>query len=119
LWFAQGALALAFGSGGLMTATMPVASLVQNGMKWTADLPLWFVRVIGVSELTAAIGLILPWATGIKPQLTPLAALGALAITILAMAFHISRGEPQMVPMNMVLGGIAAFVASGRKQPVS
>jgi putative oxidoreductase len=78
------------------------------------------VRAIGACELAAAIGLILPSLTGIRPDLTPLAALGLLTIMVLAMAFHISRGEPQMIPMNMVLGGIAAFVASGRhtKAPI-
>ena len=87
---------------------------MPNGLKWTGDLPAWLVRCIGLCELSAAIGLILPFATRIKPELTPLAALGLLAIMVLAMAFHISRGEPQVGPMNMALGGLAAFVAGGR-----
>jgi putative oxidoreductase len=120
LWTAQVLLALAFGSAGVMKTTMPVATLVQNGMVWTGDVPAWLVRAIGACELAAAIGLILPSLTGIRPDLTPLAALGLLTIMVLAMAFHISRGEPQMIPMNMMLGGIAAFVASGRhtKAPI-
>jgi len=116
LWVAQVVLALVFGSAGYMKTTMPIAALVQNGLKWAGDLPVWLVRVIGLCELSAAIGLILPFTTRIKPELTPLAALGLLAIMVLAMAFHISRGEPQFVPMNMVLGGLAAFVAGGRKE---
>ena len=70
--------------------------------------------------MPGAIGLILPAATKIKPTLTPLAALGLLTIMILAMAFHLSRGEAQALPINMVLGGLAAFVAWGRtkKAPI-
>ena len=83
-------------------------------------MPLPLVRFIGVSELAGAIGLILPAATKIKPTLTPLAALGLLTIMILAMAFHLSRGEAQALPINMALGGLAAFVAWGRtkKAPI-
>jgi hypothetical protein len=37
---------------------------------------------------------------------------------ILAMAFHLSRGEAQVLPINLVLGGLAAFVAWGRTSKV-
>ena len=114
LWGAQVLLALVFGSAGFMKTTMPIARLVQNGIVWTGDVPSWLVRGIGTCELAAAVGLILPSVTRIRPELTPLAALGLLAIMVLAMGFHIIRGEPQVVPMTMLLGGIAAFVASGR-----
>ena len=73
----------------------------------------WSASSASPSSL-GAIGLILPAATKIKPSLTPLAALGLLTIMILAMAFHLSRGEVQATPVNIVLGGLAAFVAWGR-----
>ena len=44
LWVAQLVLALVFGSAGFMKTTMPIAALVQNGLKWTGDLPVWLVR---------------------------------------------------------------------------
>ena len=97
-----------------MKSTQPVDALVQAGIAWASQVPLPLVRFIGISELLGAIGLILPAATKIKPTLTPLAALGLLTIMILAMAFHLSRGEAQALPINMVLGGLAAFVAWGR-----
>ena len=37
---------------------------------------------------------------------------------ILAMAFHLSRGEANALPSNIVLGGLAAFVAWGRTKKV-
>jgi len=120
LWIAQVLLACAFGMAGVMKATQPIDALTQAGIAWASQVPLALVRFIGVSELLGAIGLILPAATKIKPFLTPLAALGLLTIMILAMAFHLSRGEVQATPINIVLGGLAAFVAWGRtkKAPI-
>ena len=120
LWLVQLVLAAAFGMAGFMKSTQPVDALVQAGIAWASQVPLPLVRFIGISELAGAIGLILPAATKIKPTLTPLAALGLLTIMILAMAFHLSRGEAQALPFNMVLGGLAAFVAWGRtkKAPI-
>jgi putative oxidoreductase len=119
LWVVQVLLACAFGMAGVMKSTQPVEALVQGGMAWAGQMPLAMVRFIGVSELLGAIGLILPAATKIKPFLTPLAALGLLTIMILAMAFHLSRGEVQATPINIVLGGLAAFVAWGRTRRTS
>jgi uncharacterized membrane protein YphA (DoxX/SURF4 family) len=120
LWVAQILLACAFAMAGVMKSTQPVDALVQGGIAWAGQMPLAMVRFIGVSELLGAIGLILPAATKIKPFLTPLAALGLLTIMILAMGFHLSRGEIQATPINIVLGGLAAFIAWGRtkKAPI-
>ena len=120
LWIVQVLLACAFGMAGVMKSTQPVDALSQAGLAWASQVPVAMVRFIGVSELLGAIGLILPAATKIKPFLTPLAALGLLTIMILAMAFHVSRGEVQATPINIVLGGLAAFVAWGRtkKAPI-
>jgi putative oxidoreductase len=79
------------------------------------------VRFIGACELAGAVGLILPAATRIRPMLTPLAASGLVVVMLLAMAFHISRGEAaQALPINLTLGALAAFVAWGRfrKAPI-
>jgi putative oxidoreductase len=120
LWVAQLLLAAMFGFAGVLKSTQPIDVLVQNGLAWAAQLPVVMVRFIGVSELLGALGLILPAATRIRPQLTPLAALGLLTIMILAMAFHLSRGEAEALPVTLVLGGLAAFVAWGRtkKAPI-
>jgi uncharacterized membrane protein YphA (DoxX/SURF4 family) len=114
LWLVQLLLMVTFGMAGVMKATQPVDALVQGGIAWAGQVPVALVRLIGIAEMLGAIGLVLPAATGIKPSLTPLAALGLLTITILAMAFHVLRAEPQALPINMMLGGLAAFVAWGR-----
>jgi hypothetical protein len=50
-----------------------------------------------VCEFAGAVGLILPAATTINPGLTALAATGLLAIMVLAVPFHISRGETTLI----------------------
>ena len=120
LWLVQILLACAFGMAGAMKSTQPVDVLAANGIAWAPQIPLALVRFIGISEFLGAVGLILPALTKIKPFLTPLAALGLLTIMILAMGFHVSRGEAGALPINIVLGGLAAFVAWGRtsKAPI-
>jgi hypothetical protein len=56
----------------------------------------------------------LPAMTGVKPKLTPFAGFGLTLVMILAAVFHIVRGEYNFLPVNLVLGGVAAFIAYGR-----
>ena len=120
LWGAQILLALAFLSAGAMKAIQPIAVLVEK-MVWPGALPEGLVRFIGVSEFLGGLGLILPAAFRIKPILTPLAGVGLATIMTFASVFHVTRGELGVLPINFVLGGLAAFVAWGRlkKAPIS
>ena len=120
LWVVQALLAFAFGSAGVMKISQPIPTLVEK-MVWPGAVPEALVRFIGACELLGALGLILPAAFRIQPKLTPLAALGLTTIMILAALFHLSRGEFGALPTNIVLGGLAAFVAWGRlkKVPIS
>ena len=113
LWAVQILLAVAFGMSGLMKLTQPVADLAAQ-MGWVASVPATLVRFIGAAELAGALGLILPALTRIQPRLTALAALGLVVVMVLASFVHASRGEFGMLPVNLVLGGLAAFVAWGR-----
>ncbi len=113
LWVAQIALAVLYGFTGFMKSTQPIADLAAM-MVWPGDVPAAFVRFVGAAELAGALGLILPSAARIAPWLTPLAAAGLLVLQLLAMLFHISRGEFYVLPMNVVLAGLAAFVLWGR-----
>jgi uncharacterized membrane protein YphA (DoxX/SURF4 family) len=119
LWAVQVVLALMFGAAGVMKATQPIATLAPS-LPWTLDVPEALVRFIGASELAGAVGLILPALTRIRPGLTPLSALGLVVVMVLASAFHLSRGETGALPINAMLGGMAAFVAWGRsaKAPI-
>jgi uncharacterized membrane protein YphA (DoxX/SURF4 family) len=52
-----------------------------------------FRQFIGVAEILASVGLVLPAVTRILPWLTPLAALGLTIVMISATIFHITRNE--------------------------
>lgn len=112
LWILQVVLAVMFGMAGAMKLLQPIDALVASGLTWTQELPN-LTRFIGVSELAAGLGLILPAALRIKPILTPVAAAGLVVVMVLAAGFHLMRAEPG-VPVNLLLGAVAAFVAWGR-----
>lgn len=77
-------------------------------------LPPAFRSFIGICELLAAVGLILPALTGILPWLTPLAAAGLIIVMIGSAAFHLSRRENSNVLISLVLIAICVIVAFGR-----
>ncbi|TNJ43308.1 DoxX family protein [Phaeobacter sp. B1627] len=121
LWIAQAALAAMFLMAGFMKLTSAPAEMVAMGLAWVENAPVILIRFIGLAEVAGAVGLILPAATRIMPELTKLAAAGLAVIMVLAAAFHIYRGELEVVPMNAVLFALAAFVIWGRtkKAPIA
>lgn len=117
LWGVQGLLAVAFIMGGGMKVVTPATELAQQ-MNWVNQVPVTVVRVIGLLEVLGAIGLILPAALKIKPQLTPIAAAG-LALTMLGAIFtHLVLDEPEQIVPGLILGSLASFVAWGRTKKV-
>lgn len=119
-WIVSGLLAATYLMAGAMKTTQPAAKL-QPKMGWVEDIPLATLRLIGVSELLGAAGLILPKLTGIVDDrggvdgtLTGLAATGLVVIQVLALPVHWRRGEKDAVPVNLVLALLAAFVAAAR-----
>lgn len=121
LWVAQVALAALYGMAAYMKLLMSPAELVQMGLLWVENAPIALVRGIGFAELLGTIGLILPAATRIKPELTTLAALGLFVIQVLAIGFHMMRGEFSVLPFNLIYIALAAFVLWGRskKAPIA
>ncbi|MCE7988575.1 MAG: DoxX family protein [Caldilinea sp. CFX5] len=89
LWILQVLLAAYFlWHGWLFVA--PPAEMVEM---MNASINPGFRIFIGVSELLAAAGLILPGLTRVLPWLTPLAAAGLMIVTGSATVLHLSRGE--------------------------
>ncbi len=110
LWTAQVLLAVTFlFAGG--------SKLVMSGEEMTKDidLPVLFLRFIGVCEILGAIGLIAPGVLRIRRGLTPLAAAGLVIIMIGAVVVTVaSMGvAPAVIPL--VVGLLAAFVAYNRR----
>jgi len=113
LWIAQCLLAAIFIMAGIAKVTQPMEVLTKS-MPWAGDLPLELLKFIGISELLGSVGLIFPSLLRIKPSLTVWAAFGLIAIMVLSVIFHISRGEFPSLGFNIVLIGIASFIAWGR-----
>jgi hypothetical protein len=88
---------------------------LHQPVPWFHAVPQGLFVFIGVSEFLGGVGLILPALTGVKPKLTPLAAVGLALVMLLAAIFHIARGEYSFfLPLNLALAGGAAFIAYGR-----
>jgi uncharacterized membrane protein YphA (DoxX/SURF4 family) len=103
------------GFGKVLAYDPAVWSHMLHQVAWFSAVPQGLFVFIGVCEFLGGIGLILPAMTGVKPKLTPFAAIGLTLIMLLAVIFHIVRGEANFfVPVNLVLGGVAAFIGYGR-----
>ena len=118
LWVIAGLLAFAFLAAGLTKLAQPKQKLAASpGMGWTENFSPGTIKLIGLLEILAAIGLILPAALGITPVLVPLAALGLSLLMIGAAITHARRHELPMIAGNLVLLVLAAVVAWGRFGP--
>lgn len=114
LWICQIMLALVFAGSGVAKSTMSRERLLATGQSGIALYPMPVVRFTALSELLAAVGLLLPWATGIAPLLTPLAAVGLCVVMVGAAVAHTRLHEPWSVAANGVLFALALLVAVGR-----
>lgn len=114
LWIIQGLLGLAFVAAGAMKALTPKAQL-EPKMAWTRTTPAPLIKALGLAELLGGIGLVVPWATGIVPILTPVAAGALVVLMIGAVATHVRAKEPPAhAAPAAILGLLSALVAAGR-----
>jgi hypothetical protein len=111
LWIVQGLLAFAGFGAGMFKLTTPHAKLAEK-MKWAATWPPARVKLLSLAEILGAIGLVVPWATGILPILTPVAACCVLVLMLGAVKSHMDFNEPVAPPA--VLSLFALLVALGR-----
>lgn len=72
------------------------------------------IKLIGGVEVAGALGLILPWLTGIARILTPAAAVGLALLQVGAAVFHGRRAEYKQWPVNAVFLAVAVFIAAAR-----
>lgn len=112
LWTLQILLAGMFLMVGYMKTFTPVDELSKT-VAIAGELPA-LIRFIGISELAAGLGLLLPAALRIRPQLTVWAAAGLALVMALALLFHLMRAEYSAIGTNIVLGALAGLVAWGR-----
>jgi len=106
-WILAGLLALFFlYSGGVKIVRS--ADQLRPMMGWVDAVPLALVRIIGVLEVLAALGLVLPPLTGIAPGLALAAAIGLAVLQLAAIGVHLRRGEAKQIGLNLVLVAIIA-----------
>jgi len=119
IWLAQFTLAALFLSSAFMKLTTPIPELAKM-MPWTGEHSELFVRFIGFVDLAGGLGLLLPSLTRILPRLTVLAALGCAVLQVLAIIFHLSRGEAPVIVLNIVMLSLSLFALWGRarKAPI-
>lgn len=107
-----------FLAAGGMKASQPKENLIESGgerMAWVEDVSDTNIRIIGILEVLAGLGLVLPMLTGILPWLTPLAAVGLVLTMLGAISLHVKRGDGmQSIMTSVVILLLAAFVAYGR-----
>ena len=108
LWIIQGLLAALFLFSGSMKFVLPIEAMTKD-----IHLPGLFLRFIGVCEILGAVGLIVPWLTGIKRVLTPVAASCLVIIMIGATVITLKLGIGQAVT-PFVAGILLVGVAYGR-----
>lgn len=113
LWIAQILLAAMYGMAGGMKTFRTAKTKEQ--FPWATNRSEGFVRFVGISELLGALGLIFPIITGLMPWLTVLAAVGLTLIQLLAIfTEHLPKKEYNVIPINVLLMAISAFIVFGR-----
>lgn len=120
LWIAAGLLAgvaLLAGSTKTFVPKQKLAGL--HGAEWTRDFRPGFVKSLGVLELLAAGGLILPAAVDIAPVMVPVTATCWVVLMVGAMITHGRLGQFKLAMLNSVYLALAVFVAWGRFGPES
>ncbi len=120
LWIVQGLLAAVFlMSGGMKFAMSAEQMIEQTKAAGGVMLPVAFVRFIGACEILGGIGLVVPWLTGIRPGLTPLAAAGLVIIMIGASVLNAMSAIPAVAGLTVVLGALALAVALERRKQLT
>jgi len=113
LWIFQGLLALVFLLTGIPKLVQPKEKLVVY-MGAMEDLSLAQIRMLGLAEVSGAVGLILPSLTGILPWLSPLAAFGLILVMTGASFTNFQRKEYSKIALTSLLLFLSLLVAVGR-----
>ena len=107
IWILQILLAAAFlAHGWMFLFPSPEIAALMN-----ASLPRPFTLFLGVAEIMAAVGLVLPGLTRILPSLVAWAAAGVVVVVGSATVYHLLRGEISSAATTFVLALLAGFVA--------
>jgi hypothetical protein len=118
LWIVAGLLAVV-----LLVSTakmfVPREKMASMGAaaEWVLDFSPGALRAIGVLEILAAAGLILPAVLNIAPVLVPVTAACVALLFVGAVIMRLRRGEKATIVPDLVYLAMAVFVAWGRFGP--
>ncbi|HEY2847684.1 MAG TPA: DoxX family protein [Pyrinomonadaceae bacterium] len=112
LWILQILLGLLFMFSGSMKFIMSPEQMIKST---PVALPIWFFYFIGICEILGSIGLIVPWLTGIKRGLTPLAA-SLLIVIMIGATVILAMGSISNAIGPFVVGILLLVVARGRSR---
>jgi len=112
IWIIQGLLSIAFLMAGFMKMTMPKEKLKEKIGGWVDEFKASNLKLIGLVEVLAAFGLILPMILNFFPVLTPIAACGLVFTMIGAAQTHWKRKESIITNVALIL--LSLFVIIGR-----
>jgi hypothetical protein len=123
LWIATALLALVALAGGISKTFLPQDKLAAvnhgKGGAWVAGASPAFVRTLGVLELLATVGFVVPPLVDIAPGTVALTAVCWVALMIGAIATHARHREGAFVVLTTIYLLVAAFIAWGRLGPES
>lgn len=119
LWIAASFLALIALAGGISKTFLPKEKLDAHPASWTKHASNGFVKTLGILELFAAMGLILPAVTDTAPVMVPVTAACWILLMIGATAVHYRLGQPRLAMVTTAYVLVATFVAWGRFGPES
>ena len=111
LWTIQFVLAALFLFAGGVKLVMSSEALAAS----TPQLSALFLKFIGAMEVLGALGLVLPGLTGIRTQLTPLAASGLVIIMIGATALTVATMGVLPALLPFCVGVLATLIAVARR----
>ena len=112
LWLLQALLAAVFLAHGWLVLAPPAEiAAVMN-----AQFPRAFWLFLGVAEVLAAAGLILPGVTRIRPRLTVWACCGLMIVMVSATVLHLTRSEWSSAVTTAILLGLITLVTYGRSR---
>jgi len=115
VWIVTGIVALVLGGAGASKLARSKEKILENpNMGWANDFNQPTIRLIGIAEVTGAIGLVLPWALNILPILTPIAGYALAVLMVGAAGVHIRRREYAGLPFVLFLIAAPLFVAIAR-----
>jgi hypothetical protein len=110
LWVVSIGIGLAFVCYGAMKLVVPKNRLAVRGASWVDDFSSGTVTVVGLTEITGGLALVLPAVLGMPSRLAIAAGTaGLIVVTLGAAVVHARRREPGMIVCNVALLALTAI----------